>query len=409
MPIRLTGTNGNDILTAAAADRYVLEGLDGDDQLFGGAFSDGLYGGAGNDVLDGGGAADLLDGGAGADQLIGGAGDDTATYAGSSSGVRVNLATGRGSGGDAQGDVLSGIENLSGSGFSDTLIGDGAGNRLRGGAGADFLDGGAGTDTADYSEFERGVTVNLQLGLGWNGDAQGDRLVSIENVTGSWNDDVIVGDAGANALNGNWGDDRIFGGAGGDDINGGFGNDIIEGGAGADQIHGFFGRDTASYAASNAGVKVNLTTGLAAGGHAQGDVLSHIEDLTGSNFGDQLTGTSGDNIIQGGNGNDTIRGGAGADQIWGGAGDDLFVFDQNDQPVAVAGTNFEYIGDFVAGGSEDVIDLSNAGTGYTSLADVLAHSLQWGQGTLIDLGPSGTVCLDGVQMTNLAASDFIFV
>ena len=43
-------------------------------------------------------------------------------------------------------------------------------------------------------------------------------------------------------------------------------------------------------------------------------------------------------------------------------------------------------------------------------ADVLAHSLQWGaSGTLIDLGPSGQVYLDGVRMADLTASDFIFV
>ena len=48
----------------------------------------------------------------------------------------------------------------------------------------------------------------------------------------------------------------------------------LEGGAGADVIEGGGRLDTASYATSNAGVKVNLETGLAAGGHAQGDVLS---------------------------------------------------------------------------------------------------------------------------------------
>src|SRR3546814_8834206 len=62
---------------------------------------------------------DTLIGGSGADTLIGGAGSDTASYAGSSGGVTVDLAAGTGSGGDAQGDTLSGIENLTGSSQGD--------------------------------------------------------------------------------------------------------------------------------------------------------------------------------------------------------------------------------------------------------------------------------------------------
>jgi Ca2+-binding RTX toxin-like protein len=67
--------------------------------------------------------------------------------AGSTAGVRVNLATGAVSGGDATGDTLRGIENLTGSGHSDTLTGDLGNNALNGGDGADTLGGGGGTDT----------------------------------------------------------------------------------------------------------------------------------------------------------------------------------------------------------------------------------------------------------------------
>ena len=347
---------------------------------------------------------------------------NSATYAASSSGVSVSLVTGRGSGGDAHGDSLIGIEGLIGSAYADQLTGDGADNRLRGGAGSDFLDGGAGVDTADYSDAQIAVTVNLQNGLGSGGDAQGDRLVNIENVSGGREDDTLIGNAGANALNGFFGDDMLFGGGGADTLIGSFGNDLLEGGAGADVIWGNVGIDTASYATSNAGVKVNLETGTASGGHAQGDdVLGAIENLTGSGFNDLLVGTSGnnavnrsaDNVINGGNGDDVIRGGAGTDQVWGGAGDDHFVFNQADQPFAIAAPNYEWIGDFTAGGFEDEIDLSDAGTGFTSLNDVLASAVEVqtlnGVGTLIDLGPSGQVYLAGVHMADLAASDFIFV
>src|SRR5262249_57705343 len=105
--------------------------------------------------------------------LDGGAGNDTASYDTSSTAVTVNLATGTGSGGDAQGDTLTNIENLIGSTFNDTLIGDQNANVLIGGAGADTLIGGGGSDTASYIDSTAGVTVNLATGTGTGGPAPG--------------------------------------------------------------------------------------------------------------------------------------------------------------------------------------------------------------------------------------------
>ena len=68
---------------------------------------------------------------------------------------------------------------------NDTLIGANAAETLEGGAGADSLDGGANSDTADYSGSILSVTVDLLAGTGSGGDAQGDVLSNIENVTGS--------------------------------------------------------------------------------------------------------------------------------------------------------------------------------------------------------------------------------
>jgi hypothetical protein len=82
----------------------------------------------------------------------------------------VRLWSGEGLSGEAAGDVLTGIENLRGSGFADTLVGDGGVNELfggdgadalwagdgddvlNGGAGADLLQGQGGRDTASYAE-----------------------------------------------------------------------------------------------------------------------------------------------------------------------------------------------------------------------------------------------------------------
>ena len=76
----------------------------------------------------------------------GGSGSDTASYAGSSSGVAIDLGAGTASGGDAAGDTLSGIENLEGSAQADSLRGDAGVNVIAGGGGADFQVGGAGND-----------------------------------------------------------------------------------------------------------------------------------------------------------------------------------------------------------------------------------------------------------------------
>ena len=108
-----------------------------------------LRGLGGNDLLFGGSGNDTLDGGAGADTLIGGPGMDAADYSSSTAGVNVNLLTGLGSGGDAQGDILGGIESLVGSTHDDVLTGDGATNTLDGRSGNDTLKGGAGNDTID--------------------------------------------------------------------------------------------------------------------------------------------------------------------------------------------------------------------------------------------------------------------
>ena len=116
-------------MVASADQADILRGLGGNDMLFGGS---------GNDTLEG---------GPGADTLIGGPGMDTADYSASAAAVSVNLLTGLGSGGDAQGDILGGIENIVGSAFNDTLTGDNGGNALDGRSGNDTLLGGAGSDT----------------------------------------------------------------------------------------------------------------------------------------------------------------------------------------------------------------------------------------------------------------------
>jgi Ca2+-binding RTX toxin-like protein len=151
--------------------------------------------------------------------LDGGGGTDTAIYAASSAGVNVSLMTGIGSGGDADGDTLFNFENLTGSGFNDTLEGN---------SGNNVLDGGAGIDTISYEHATSGVTVNLgTTSAQANGGAGLDRLNGFENITGSSLNDSLTGTSGANT---------IIGGGGADTIKGGGGADILTGGQGADSF-----------------------------------------------------------------------------------------------------------------------------------------------------------------------------
>lgn len=128
----------------------VLFGRGGNDLLDGGSGNDSLNGGQGADELRGGGGADRLDGGSGADLLRGGAGFDIAWYGSGSEAVRVDLAAGTGSGSDAEGDRLSGIEGVQGSGGNDHLSGNDQANLLVGAQGTDILTGRGGADKFAY-------------------------------------------------------------------------------------------------------------------------------------------------------------------------------------------------------------------------------------------------------------------
>jgi len=98
----------------------------------------------------------------------------------------------------------------------------------------DTLDGGAGNDTASYEGSLEGIHVDLDLGTAAGGDAEGDTLTDIENLTGSEFADTLIGDAVANVLDGAGGDDILYGGGGNDTLIGGTGNDIAYGEAGDD-------------------------------------------------------------------------------------------------------------------------------------------------------------------------------
>ncbi|MEI6642411.1 MAG: calcium-binding protein [Novosphingobium sp.] len=211
-----------------------LTGSDGANMLLGGGGADVIYGAGGDDVIRG---------GAGADVLSGGAGLDTLDYAGSAAAVTVDMRQDTGIGGDAQGDIFSGFERVSGSAHDDTLTADDGGRVLAGGAGADTItggagrdvviggagadtmDGGAGNDTLSYATSRSYVSVDLDSGRAFGDDGEGDTFTSFENLRGGAGSDGLYGNAGRNV---------IAGGTGGDYIDGRGGNDVVIGGSGDD-------------------------------------------------------------------------------------------------------------------------------------------------------------------------------
>jgi Ca2+-binding RTX toxin-like protein/type III secretion system FlhB-like substrate exporter len=292
---------------------------------------------------------------------------------------------------DVPGVTLNGTgqsETLTGTGENDIINGRGGNDTLQGLGGNDRLDGGAGTDTAAYAASPAGVNVSLATGSGSGGDAQGDTLINIENLTGSVFNDTLEGDSGNNVL------------AGGDGI------------------------DTVSYEHAAAGVTVSLAINSAQNtGGAGSDTLSGFENLTGSASGDVLTGSSGVNVLSGLAGNDTLNGGSGADTLIGGAGSDQFLF----TATADSSPNApDLITDFVHGVDRINLSAIDANTSPNAIGDqafvfagqnsnVVANSVTWYESsgnTIVqaDLDANTTaeftIVLTGVNH-NLAASDFI--
>jgi Ca2+-binding RTX toxin-like protein len=605
--------DGEDTINAGAGfDR--IDGGNGSDTINAGDDGDIAYGGDGADRIDGGAGGDLIDGGAGGDAMNGGAGIDTASFLSNTRGMFVNLATGQAGGGEANGDTLTGFENVNGSAYADVLIGDDQDNDMSGEAGDDRLYGGNGSDTlfgaegrnASYGEagndwmeaytdaesFDGGsgvdtisyrhpylqtnntasVVVDLRSGRGQGGPAEGDTYTDIENVVGTLFSDVLIGDDQANRLDGNEGqdvlvgnggndvlvavsggehlfggtgtdtfqladasnvvrrrlddkdpfafekdhrrivihdfdialaekidlsgqamtqiallqcaqgtiiplaagrellilgvtaaqlslsnfllptgvstleygvytpaqslnlngsdaDNKLYGGvandtlqgqAGGDVLLGGEGADILRaganddlliGGEGADVIDGGTGIDQAQYDDSWAGVNIDLRTGAAHGGSAEGDTLSGIEQVAGSNLDDVLRGSDLTDVAEtlfGLNGDDVLAGGDGANILAGGGGADRFVITAH-QAGGVA-TATTVISDFDLANPDEKIDLSAFNLAgqrlivewrsiYSMMSNSLYHELSFYTGN----GVVGTDTLykDVLTLTNL--------
>jgi Ca2+-binding RTX toxin-like protein len=275
----------------------------------------------------------------------------------------------------------AGADLLLGNASANTLVGLDGDDDLRGSGGADRLDGSAGSDTANYSSSSAAVSVILG-GSASGGDAQGDTLISIENLRGSAYDDLLGGDNAANILSGGDGDDTLRGGPG---------NDTLDGGTGV---------DTADYSQAASGVIVNLATGVAASdGHGNTDTLVSIEYVTGSGFNDILTGSDAFNLLRGGGGDDQLFGGGNDDSLRGGAGNDLLDGGSGQDAADFDNAASGVVASILAGGT------SNDGDGgvdtFVSIEDLIgssyADSLTGDNSTNILIGGAGDDALYGLD------------
>lgn len=437
-----------------------VEGSDGDDLIYvGGAVTvirtlgghDTVYTRNGTRTIDLGAGDDKLVMGSGAMTLEGGAGSDLLNYISAPGGVAIDLAANTAAGSWAATHVISGFEQVSGSGVgNDTLTGSDGDNVLKGNGGNDILRSGAGNDTLDGGTGDDvieltgpgskylyggtgldtlsilagpgGVTINIARALvaGTLGTAV---LSGIENVEGSaTGDDLIYGGAATTLIRTHGGNDVVY------TMNGvarlvdlGAGDDKVVMGTGAITVEGGAGTDLLNYLNMIKGVMIDLGTG-ARGGLAANHVFSGFENVTGSNAlvgHDTLSGSDGANVIKGMAGNDIIHTRGGADTIDGGAGNDT-IYAGEGRKVLVGGDGIDLLSyhDAPAG---VLVDMDTGKTGLSAADDIfsgfeqvegsdvgddLIYAATGGANLIRTLGGNDTVyARSGTHVIDLGAGD----
>ena len=214
--VSYTDSNGTDETVALVAS-LPTDNARTEIEEFAAAFPASTFTGtAGDDVLTGSPGDDTFIGGingAGADRFEGGTGNDSVQYfvRGDTTDLTVNLETGRGEGGTAQGDTYVSVENVATGGGDDTIIGNAANNELKGFYGDDTLRGGAGNDELD--------------------DGPGN-----DTLEGGDGDDVLLNVEGNDSLSGGPGNDVLWAGGSRAALEGVSDNDTLDGGAGNDTV-----------------------------------------------------------------------------------------------------------------------------------------------------------------------------
>jgi Ca2+-binding RTX toxin-like protein len=240
----VNGTNGADIMVGDDQGN-ILNGLGGNDLINGAGGNDTINGGDGNDVLIGGDGDDRFIGSSGNDQIDGGAGIDVLDYGGSAEAITyryfyeyvntsppgsypVLVPTQRNS-------IVKGIAGTDTWTNAETIIGAaGLANSLD----FKFVQFAQRYSPITQSSQAPSIVANLSTNSLQFTEAGVLKTLTIENfanVTGSFANDTISGNAQDNILNGYVGADTLAGGAGNDRLITDE-SDILTGGTGADKF-----------------------------------------------------------------------------------------------------------------------------------------------------------------------------
>ena len=288
---------------------------------------------------------------------------------------------------------------------------------IRGLGGIDLLRGGGGNDTIE------------------GGDGP-------DSLYGDRDNDIIRGGAGDDVLRGGRGSDTLNGGDGEDAIRADLGDDWIVGSPGADYLNGGPGFDTVDYSDSPRSGDVYYSGVIVAigsagvlvpgeGGLADGDVLTSVESVVGSEHDDwidvgDIVGRAFSDPVShrayGGRGNDELWGFE-VDHLDGGDGDDLLVSHGGGTVRGGSGADrFDFFGAVTDATIEDFnsaegdrISLDPIGFDGVTRSDVQAM-LDGSAGSVLNLSllgdtghwEHGSITLGGgVRVSDLSASDFI--
>lgn len=400
-------TQGNVEIFVSDAD--ILDGGDGDDQLFGGEQNDRLQGGDGDDRGHGGAGDDYVGGGTGNDELFGGDDDDVLNGGDGNDVLYGESENGTGSGRDfLQGGP--GNDYLDGGREEDELFGGAGGDELRGGDGNDLLVGAVTTrDNPDFASLQAALDTAAHY---FDGGAGNDLIYGTAGI------DTVHDLIGMTIVQTYEGDDSITLGDQGDRVNSGDGQDVVDAGDGANEIFtgaGFdivfsgTGPDLVDLRPEMIGQGTSFGAQVTdAGGNNRilGDSGDDIVNVTGpgNNFidvgegfnrittsdGNDVIRTGGDeDIVNAGNGNNDVSVGGGNDSVTTGIGNDRVRLGSGDDfastgpgaDVAIGGSGNDTIitasGDDLLRGNEGN-DILIAGTGNDTARGDAGDDVIWG-------------------------------
>ncbi|MEW5249958.1 hypothetical protein [Microbulbifer discodermiae] len=430
----IDGLGGND----------TIYGSPGSDKIIGNSGSDNLYGNAGDDIfyisgLDSG--ADRVSGGAGFDRVIGAEGDDWFRFSVFSGDARVEAIDG-GDGSnriigtsanntlDFRGVSLLNIARLDAAEGNDTLYGSSIADEIVGGLGSDRLYGEGGDDRFLLTGGDTGFDVySGGEGDDWLLGSPGDDIFRLSVFSGAATVEVIDGDGGDNRIIGSSANntldftntrllsiERIDAAAGNDTVYGSAAVDRIEGGVGSDVLYGNGGADVFLLTAGDTGFDQyrggegsDRILGSSGGDEIRLSVFSgdaRVEIIDGAGGNNRILGSSANNTldfsdtqldnifaIDAGAGNDTVYGSQQADRIMVSAGSDNLYGSGGDDT-------------FVLGEGDTGVNRIDGGAGFDRLLagdtdDQIKFSVFSGAATveLID-GGAGTNTLQGTSANN---------